>query len=182
MKRAAPGEKVAVRAGSDCSQRTQTTIFVKEEVVTTGTPGIHPHRHSFSSFPDIFSPLPLSPFSYYILKIHEGRVFIVYAHYCASPVLEQCLCLLVTQWIYEECWCRWQMKAPSSLLSLPTVSRLRLSRSIPLGQSHLYRFCIPQGECSTTNCFLQHVLLYALPWHAWSFRILSPAHIPPIIF
>lgn len=123
MKGAAPGEKAAARAGSDGSQRTQTAIFLKEEVVTPGTPGSHPHHHSFPSFPDVLSPLPLSPSSYYILKIHEGRVFIFYAHYCISPVLEQCLCLLGTQWIYEECWRRWQMKAPSSLLSMPAVSR-----------------------------------------------------------
>ena len=82
MKGAALGEKVAVRAGSDCSQRTQTTIFLKEEVVAPGTPGIHPHHHSFPFLPDIFSPLPLSPSSYYILKIHESRVFIFYAQYC----------------------------------------------------------------------------------------------------
>lgn len=52
-----------------------------------------------------------------------GQGFIFYAHYCISPVLEQCLCLLVPQWIYEECWCRWQTRAPSSLLSMPAVSR-----------------------------------------------------------
>lgn len=205
---------MAVRAGSDCTQRTETTIFLKEEVVTPGTPGIlvntstrdllmvsgqhisslistyasqktpYPMRHlllffllflscpqhslkdNFSwwkkklfeyitcqtspsqwTFPghliyncNLFSTnIPLSRsliyflcntchhshimyFNYWPISPNRkqtswGQGFIFFAHYCISLVLEQCLCLLVIQWIFEECWCRWQMKAPSSLTS-----------------------------------------------------------------
>lgn len=52
-----------------------------------------------------------------------GQGFIFFAHYCISLVLEQCLCLLVIQWIFEECWCRWKMKDPSSLTSMHTACR-----------------------------------------------------------
>lgn len=47
--------------------------------------------------------------------------------------------------------------------SIQVSPSLGLSHPIPLGQSHFHRFCVPQEERRTANCFLQQILLYASP-------------------